>query len=96
MLKFVKSLFGGGSNNDSQPQSKEAAVEYNGFRIIPCPRSDKGGWSTEAIIEKDVDGETLSHHFIRADSSSGKDGAIELILSKSKTTIDQLGDKIFK
>ena len=96
MLKFVKSLFGTGSDNQSKPKSKEATVEYNDFRITPCPRNQNGGWSTEAIIEKDIEGETQSHHFIRADSSSSKEGAIELIMNKSKKTIDQLGDKIFK
>ncbi|NKB75638.1 MAG: hypothetical protein GKR96_01025 [Gammaproteobacteria bacterium] len=94
MLKLIKSLFTGSPSNVNP--TPEATVEYSGFRITPCPQSAKGGWSTEAIIEKEIDGETKQHHFIRADSSSGKEGAIELILSKSRTTIDQLGEKIFR
>ncbi|NKB64935.1 MAG: hypothetical protein GKR95_23415 [Gammaproteobacteria bacterium] len=70
MLKLIKSLFSGSPSN-GQP-SPEATVEYDGFRITPCPQNTKGSWSTEAIIEKDIDGETRRHHFIRADHSSGK------------------------
>ena len=94
MLKLIKSLFSGSPSSD-QP-STEATVEYNGFRITPCPKNAQGGWSTEALIEKEIDGETRQHHFIRADHSSGKDAAVELTLSKARTTVDQLGDGIFR
>jgi len=93
MIKFLKSLLGGtDTGGDAQPES---AVEYKGYRITPCPHNRNGGWSTQAVIEKEIDGEIKTHHFIRADSTSGKDGAIELILSKCRMTIDQLGDRIF-
>ena len=82
MIKFIKSLFGGAG--DGQQAEPEAAIEHNGFRIIPCPRNVNGGWSTEAMIEKEVNGEMKSHHFIRADTNAGKDGAVELIISKAK------------
>ena len=94
MFKLIKSLFSG-SPSMEQPNPQEA-VEYSGFRIIPHPQNTKGGWSTEATIEKEIDGETKQHHFIRADSSSGREGAVALTLSKARATIDQLGDTIFR
>lgn len=90
-MGFLKSLFG-----KSEKQSvEEAVVEYNGFSIQPCPSDGKNGWTTEATISKQIEGETESHHFIRADSSASRENALELILSKAKTTIDQSGENIF-
>ncbi len=97
MIKFFKGLL---KSNGSQRPAKEAAVkeeqavEYNGFSISPCPRNVGGGWSTEAVIRKQIDGEVKQHKFIRADTSASKEAAISLIISKAKTLIDQQGDGI--
>ncbi len=94
MLNFLSKLFSG--NGDKQPAKPDiAATEYDGFTIQPCPQKDSAGWSTEAIITKQVDGEVKSHRFIRADKSGDQDGAVTLILNKSRMTIDQLGNNIF-
>lgn len=92
MIKFLKGLFRSGA---SRPAKEEPAVEYDGFDIIPGPRKITGGWSTEALIRKVIDGETKQHAFIRADSSTTREAAVALITSKAKTLIDQQGDKIF-
>ncbi len=92
MIKILKSIFGG-KNGGSQ--RAEQAVEHNGFSIQPTPNNINGGWSTEAIISKIINGETKTHNFIRADTSGSRDGAIELIISKAKMFIDQAGEKIF-
>ena len=91
MIKFLKGLLQSGPASAKE----EPAVEYNDFSIIPSPRKVTGGWSTEALIRKDIDAETKQHAFIRADSSPTKEAAIALIISKAKTLIDQRGDKIF-
>ena len=79
--------------------AKEAAAdpptEYQGYQIRPAPREESGGWSTEAFITKVIDGEEKTHHFIRADKTGSRDGAVELTLNKCRQTIDQLGDRIF-
>lgn len=100
MIEFLKGLFhrnGGGAPR--RRGKEEAAVEYNDFRISPCPRKVPGGWSTEGIIRKKTGGEhneqDKEHIFIRADTSITKEAAISLIVSKSKTLIDQRGDGIF-
>ena len=92
-MKFLKSLFGGGKEGTS---NEEEVVEYSGFRIQPAPKSAGHGWTTEAIITKDIDGQNRSHHFIRADQSSDREAAISLAVTKSRIMIDQVGDKIFK
>ena len=92
MFIFIKSIFSGKGNGQS---GGEPAIEYNGFVIQPTPNKVDGGWSTTAIISKTVDDETKTHNFIRADTTTSKDSAVELIVSKAKVMIDQAGDKIF-
>ena len=92
MAGFLKSIFGGGKSNGA---SQAETLEYNGFSIQPTPRNVNNGWSTEAIITKEIDGEVHTHHFIRADTTAEQGAAVELTLSKARITIDQLGDKIF-
>lgn len=94
MLEFLKKLFPGGGNGE-QDGATEPATEYNGYTITPTPRKGDGGWSTEATITREVDGELLSHHFIRADKTASREGAVELTLNKSRQTIDQIGERLF-
>ncbi len=70
-------------------------MEYKGYVIVPAPRQESGGWTTEATITRDTDGETRTHRFIRADRSTSRESALELTLSKCRQTIDQLGEQIF-
>ena len=92
MLQFIKNLLRGGGASAGE----EAAVEYNGYAIAPRPRQKAGGWSTEAVIRKTVDGEDKQHHFIRADTSPSKAEAVSLCITKAKLLLDQQGEKIFK
>ena len=91
-MNFFRSLF---SVNKADTLKEEEAIEYNGFHIQPAPKSAGHGWTTEAIITKECDGEIRSHHFIRADQSSDREAAISLAVTKSRIMIDQVGDNIF-
>lgn len=96
MLGFLKNLFAGNPDQEGGAASAEAATEYNGYTIVPAPRNEAGGWSTEATISKTIDGENKTHHFIRADKTGSREGAVELTLNKCRQTIDQLGDRLFE
>jgi len=93
MFEIIKNLLGGKSDESSA--KSEPVTKYEGFDIVPCPKKEAGGWSTEATITKTIDGEVCTHHFIRADKTGSRDGAVELTLSKCRQTIDQLGQRIF-
>lgn len=93
MFDFLKKLSGGGRK--STEQIAEAATQYKDYSIVPSPREEAGGWTTEGTITRVIDGQTRTHRFIRADKSGTRDGAVELTLNKCRQTIDQLGDKIF-
>lgn len=92
LKKILGSLFSG---SDKESGKKHQTYQYSGFDVTPCPKSMANGWSTEAMIEKVVNGETKSHHFIRSDHSGSEDAALELITSKVKMCIDQQGVRIF-
>ena len=94
MINLFKKFLGGASAKE-EPVQLEAPVEYKEFQIIVCSKQVSGGWTTEAKIQKTIDGEALTHHFIRADKASTRDDAIELTLRKARITIDQVGDRLF-
>ena len=66
MIKFLKVIF---SSSGDVKGNAEPVTEYKGFNIQPTPQEASGGWSTEAIISKEIDAEVKTHHFIRADKS---------------------------
>jgi len=94
MIEIFKNLFGGGNGNQAGSEQAQV-VEYKGFDILPTPAKINGGWSTAATISKTIEGETKTHQFIRADTTSTRDAAIELIINKAKMCVDQKGDEIF-
>ncbi|MCY3769814.1 MAG: HlyU family transcriptional regulator [Gammaproteobacteria bacterium] len=91
-MGIIKSLFGRGRGDSEE----ESSFEYQGFKIQLTPKQGNNGWSTEAIISKEVGGELKTHHFIRADTTGSKEGAMELITIKTRTLIDQSGERIFR
>ena len=94
MLGFLKNMLGGGGG-ENEPDGAEP-VEHAGFTIVAAPRKASGGWSTEGHIRKDIDGETKEVHFIRADTSTSRDAAITLSVSKARKIIDEQGERVFR
>ncbi len=54
-----------------------------------------GGFRVAARIEKDIAGETKTHHMVRADTCDTLDTALEVTTNKAKLLIDQQGNAIF-
>ena len=94
MLGFLKNVLGGGGG-DREPEGAEP-VEHEGFTIVATPRKASGGWSTEGHIRKVIDGEAKEAHFIRADTSTSRDAAIALSVSKARKIIDEQGERVFR
>ncbi|WGW03834.1 HlyU family transcriptional regulator [Tropicibacter oceani] len=78
-------------------QSPSALVveEYEGFRITPQPMPVDGQFRISALIEKDVAGDTKSHHLIRADLLRDLSEAQSASINKAKQLIDQQGLRLF-
>ena len=95
MLGFLKNVLGGGGGDDREPEGAEP-VEHAGFTIVATPRKASGGWSTEGRIRKVVDGEEKDVHFIRADTSTSREAAVSLSVSKARKIIDEQGERVFR
>ncbi|MCA8967572.1 MAG: hypothetical protein KDC48_22015 [Planctomycetes bacterium] len=91
-MKFLKGLLGGGGSGGG---SRHAAVEYEGYTIVPTPEQREGGWSTCGIISREVGGETKEHRFVRADTSMSEQGAVDLTVQKARRLIDEQGENLF-
>ena len=91
MFEFLKKLLGG------EPPAPQAAdpVEYEGFEIVATPREVPGGWSTEGVIRKTVEGEVREVSFIRADTCMSREDAIGASRGKARKIIDERGDQVF-
>ncbi|MCY4051122.1 MAG: HlyU family transcriptional regulator [Gammaproteobacteria bacterium] len=91
-MGFLKSIFG----REQTKTNAEEAVIYNGFLIQPCPNKVTHGWTTEAVITFEKDGQEQTHRFLRADISFSREEAVQLTLNKAQTMIEQMGEKIFR
>lgn len=91
-MSLLSRLFGGGG---ADAPSAAEPVEYEGFRIIPDPIGEDGQYRIAARIEADADGQTRSHHMIRADVLRDRDDAEAASVKKAKQLIDQQGMRLF-
>ena len=90
-MSFLKKLFGGGGGSESEAKSET----YKDFRITPTPIKEGNTYRVSATIEKDVDGKTKTHEFVRADTIQGLDEAQAACIRKAKQVIDEQGERIF-
>ncbi len=87
-MSLLSKLFGGAA--------REVTPElYEGFRIYAEPVRESGGYRLAARIEKEVAGETLTHHLIRADVFTSEEEAARFAAIKARLLIDQLGEGLF-
>jgi|SRR5690554_5567192 len=93
--KLLGGLLGGGN---TEPAGIEAAqpVEYNGYHIVSEPTEQGGQFRVSGWIRKsDGTAELLEHRFERSDLVPSREACDELMVSKAKRYIDQIGDEMF-
>jgi len=93
IMSFWKKLFGGAGG---QAETAPDPVEYKGYVIRPAPYRDGDQYQTAGSIEKEVDGVTKEHRFIRADRHATHEAAVSFTLDKARQIIDLQGDRIFQ
>lgn len=92
IMKFLRGL----TTKSPEAAPAQDPVDYKGFTIIATPHRGEHGWSTEGTISKEVEGETRSQHFIRADTLMSVESAVEHSVSKAKKIIDEQGERLFQ
>ena len=89
-MSLFKKLFGG---SDSPSESQ---VElYEGFRIIPDPIKESGGYRLAARIEKEMDGRGKDPRDGPRRCLPQRRGGRHAAIFKARSLIDQMGERIF-
>jgi hypothetical protein len=70
------------------------AVPYKGYLIRPAPRRDGAHWNIAGSIVKESDPGGPAHEFIRADSFSALDEAVNFTVIKARQIIDERGGRL--
>ena len=89
-------LFGGGNGGDAGPPEAAEAMEYNGYTIIAAPLKDGSQYKTAGSISREIDGQTKSTRFIRADNHADRQSAVTHSESKAQQIIDEQGERMFE
>lgn len=92
-MGFFSRLFG--VDKQEAAVAEVEPVEYASFLIYPEAKSVGGQYQVSGRICQEVDGELRTHDFIRSDLMMSKDDANDIMLSKAKRFIDQMGEDIF-
>ena len=87
-FEFLKKYFASGEA-DEATSSRQDAVTHEGHTIVPKPRQGQGGWTTEGLIEREVDGHMESRHFIRAETHMDREQAVTHTILKGQRIIDE-------
>ena len=96
-MSFWKNLFGGGSSSAEPAGDKVLGEEsYKGFLIKAIEMKAGAELQLAGTIEKEIDGETKSYRFIRADRMSSRDDLVALALAKGRQIVDEQGNGIFR
>ncbi|WP_429930280.1 HlyU family transcriptional regulator [Agrobacterium vitis] len=95
-LSKIFSAFSGSSSSDETKQSVSAEPQLHGdCRIYAEPIKEGSQLRLAGRIEKDVNGETLTRRFIRADMFTSKEDALDCTFRKARQIIDQNGPSLF-
>ena len=88
VFEFIKKHFASGKDDEAINRLQDA-VTHEGYTIVPTPKQGQGGWTTEGLIEREVDGETESRHFIRAETHMDREQAVSHTILKGQRIIDE-------
>ena len=88
VFEFIKKHFVSGKDGDAI-NSRQDALTHEGYTIVPTPKQGQGGWTTEGLIEREVDGETESRHFIRAETHMAREQAVSHTILKGLRIVEE-------
>jgi len=90
MLNRFLSLFRAAGTGD-EPAEVAATERYEGFELQARPRREGGVWRVGGRICRPGDPDGPSHDFIRVDTMTSHDEAVQLSLVKARQLVDERG-----
>ena len=94
-LSSILSIFSRGSTPEASAVPDAEPQMHGDCMIFANPIREGSQLRLAGRIEKEVDGEVLVRHFIRADVFTSNDEAIECTFRKARQIIDQNGASLF-
>lgn len=94
-MSFWKSLFGGGGPKAPAAPEIDGQEEHEGYLITARLMRAGSEYQIAGTIEKEIDGETKTHTFVRADKFSNKDDCVAVTLAKGRQIIKEQGPTLF-
>jgi hypothetical protein len=96
MAGFFSKLLGAFSGGGDKPStSKEHMQRIGDYSVYATPRKEGAQYRLTGRIEHEVNGETLTRTFVRADLFSSETDTVETTFRKAKQIIDQHGPGLF-
>ncbi len=90
-MSFWKKLFGGG---EEPAQAQAKSLDYGGFVVRATPFKQNERYQVCGVITRNVDGVVKEETFIRADSFTLLDDAVETTFAKARQIIDSNGAEL--
>ncbi|WP_417582978.1 HlyU family transcriptional regulator [Pelagibacterium sp.] len=94
-MSWFKKLFGGETSQETAAPAVDGQEEFEGHTIKATLMKVGGEFQIAGIIEKQVEGETKTYSFIRADKFANKDDCIATTLAKGRQIINEQGRFLF-
>lgn len=98
MAGFFKKLFGGGNEvGNGKSANADPDEIYKNVEIRAMPVKEAGGqWRIAGSLTKEIDGQTETRRFVRADLVQDKSEAVVTCVNKAKLIIDQNGERLWQ
>lgn len=94
-LSKIFSIFSGGAQTEALAAPEAEPQTYGDCTIFAAPIREGNQLRLAGRIEKEVEGEVLVRHFIRADVFTSMDEALDCTYRKARQIIDQNGASLF-
>lgn len=94
--KLLSGLLGSGEKGPSAAPAAEP-VEYQGYQIISEPEEQGGQYRVSGWIRRPGPDEAMQEHrFERSDLVPGREACDQLMVSKARRFIDEVGEEMFR
>ncbi|WP_120496455.1 HlyU family transcriptional regulator [Kiloniella sp. EL199] len=98
-MSFFSKLFGRANLDKKETQPSEEPFLYEGYAIIATPdKADNGQWRLSGYIKNVTENPEdiqMERFFLRADTFSSREEAVEFTLRKGRQIIDEQGKRLF-
>ncbi|UYG01573.1 MULTISPECIES: HlyU family transcriptional regulator [unclassified Halomonas] len=97
MFKKLLSALMGGSEKPAATSRASEPVIYCDFAIVSTPDAQSGQYRVSGTISKTFeDGQAREHRFERSDMLPSRQACDEMMVTKAKRYIDEVGEAMFE